>query len=97
MPKPRSTEAVIFQTGASVDVSLFRTAYSRFSPPALAAHIRREFGEERDLMICKIGDAIHSGLRYEAQYVLTQVQVDAVARRAIHRVQSYRAGSRPTA
>jgi hypothetical protein len=81
-----------------VDVSVFRTAYSRFSPPALAAHIRKKIGEERDLMICKIGDAaIHYGLRYEAQYALMHDQVDAVARRAIDRARSYGAGSRPTA
>jgi hypothetical protein len=81
-----------------VDVSLFRTAYSRFSPPALAAHIRKKIGEERDLMICKLEDvAVYYGLRYETQYVLKQDQVDAVARGAIHRAQSYGAGASPIA
>jgi hypothetical protein len=60
------------------DVSIFRTAYSQFSPPLLAAHVRQEFGIGKGLMICKIEEAIRSGLRYEAQYVLNRDQVDAL-------------------
>ncbi|SRR5260221_4552493 len=65
-----------------VDVSIFRTAYSSGSPPALAAQVAREFGPGRGLLICKTDDVIKSGLRYVPQYVLTQAQVDALARGA---------------
>jgi hypothetical protein len=65
------------------DVSLFRTAYSRKSPPLLAAHVRREFGEGRGLLIVRWGDAPKSGLRYSPQYVLTEVQVGALALSAV--------------
>ena len=65
------------------DVSIFRTAYSPFSPPALATHVLQEFGKNRGLMICKIEDAIKSGLRYEPRYVLTRAQVDGLGAGAI--------------
>jgi hypothetical protein len=65
------------------DVSMFRTAYSKASPPVLAAHVIREFGAGKGLFICRIGDAIKSGLRYEPEYVLTQDQVDALGRGVI--------------
>jgi hypothetical protein len=64
------------------DVSIFRTAYSKFAPPALAAHVEREFGMGKGLFICKTEDAVKSGFRYQPQYVLTQDQVDALGRGA---------------
>ena len=60
------------------DVSIFRTAYSKASPPALAEHVKREFGTGRGLFICRIGDEVKSGLRYLPEYVLSQDQVDAL-------------------
>ena len=64
------------------DVSIFRTAYSRVSPPALAAHVVREFGTGRGLMLRKCKTVSESGLRYVPQYVLTREQVDALGRGA---------------
>jgi hypothetical protein len=66
------------------DASIFRTAYSPGSPRALAAHVKAEFGTGRGLLVCKIEDAIKSGLRYQPQYVLAQGQVDALFRAARH-------------
>lgn len=66
-----------------VDVSVFRTAYSRFSPPVLASHVKKEFGEGGEMLISPIERTASAGLRYEAEYVLTQDQVDGNARGAI--------------
>jgi hypothetical protein len=43
------------------DVPIFRTAYSTRSPPRLAAHVRKEFGEGRGLLIIKWANAPGSG------------------------------------
>jgi hypothetical protein len=64
------------------DISVFRTAYSKFSPPLLTAHVQQEFGKGKGLMICKMEDAVKSGLRYEPLHVLTQDEVDALGRGA---------------
>jgi hypothetical protein len=66
-----------------LDPSIFRTAYSRFSPPVLASHVRKEFGEGRGMLVCLIGKTMKASLRYEPEYVLTQGQVDGNARGAI--------------
>ena len=62
------------------DVSIFRTADSGKGPPVLSAHIHREFGSGRGLMICRTDDT--GDLRYVPEYVLTQDQVDALFRGA---------------
>jgi hypothetical protein len=64
------------------DIAICRTAYSNFSPPALAEHVKRQFGTGKGLLICKSHDVIKSGLGYVPQYVLTQGQVDALGRGA---------------
>ena len=60
-----------------VDASIFRTADSKSSHPALREYVQREFGTGRGFMISKMG-SLPAGLRYEPQYVLTQDQVDAL-------------------
>ena len=69
--------------GTLLDPSIFRTAYSRCSPPALATHVKKEFGEGRGMLICSFGKTMESGLRYEPEYVLTQEQVAGNARGAV--------------
>jgi hypothetical protein len=69
--------------GFLADVSVFRTAYSSGSPPALAAHVRAEFGTGKGLFICRIGDEAKSGLGYEPLYVLRREQVETLARGAL--------------
>ncbi|WP_420965306.1 hypothetical protein [Bradyrhizobium sp. B120] len=64
------------------DASLFRTARSGKGHPALAALVKREVSPQAGMMICKASDTEKSGLRYEARYVLTQNQVDGLARGA---------------
>jgi hypothetical protein len=65
------------------DVSIFRTAYSRESPPRLAAHVLDEFGVGCGLLICKIDDAVKSGLSYIPEYVLSDEQAASLARGAL--------------
>ena len=65
------------------DASLFRTARSGKGHPVLGPHVQKEFGPTAALMICKAADTELSGLRYEARYVLTQQQVDSLARGAM--------------
>lgn len=57
------------------DISIFRTAYSKESPPVLARHVERQFGRGRGLLICSLADAIQAGLYYEPQYVLSEDEV----------------------
>lgn len=57
------------------DVSLFRTAYSRYSPPTLARHILERFGPGRGLLICSAADVRSADLHYEPRYVLTEDQI----------------------
>src|SRR5262249_990295 len=56
-------------------VSIFRTAYSAHSPPALARRVVEEFGHGRGLLICTADDAKSAGLHYKPQYVLTEDQI----------------------
>jgi len=57
------------------DISIFRTAYSENAHPLLAAHVRREFGDNAGLMVVRWSDAPLSGLYYAPQYVLSDQQV----------------------
>jgi hypothetical protein len=61
--------------GYVADVSIFRTAYSAYSPPALARHVIEQFGRGRGLQICTADDAAHAGFQYRPQYVLTDDQI----------------------
>jgi hypothetical protein len=62
------------------DVSIFRTAYSSASPPALAHYVVKEFGQGRGLMVAR--DTAQ--LRYIPWHVLTYEQVTGLARGAVH-------------
>jgi hypothetical protein len=64
------------------DASIFRTADSKGSPPALAAHVGLQFGSGRGLYAAVYGRALEDGFRYEPQYVLTTEQAEALARGA---------------
>jgi hypothetical protein len=73
-----------------LDPSIFRTAYSRFSPPALASHVRKELGKGRGMLVCPIDKTMEVSLRYEPEYVLTQGQVDGNARGAFAKAKELR-------
>ena len=62
------------------DVSLFRTADSDKSSPALKEHVKRQFGHGKGLYACKLGSEVEHGFRYQPRYVLTLDQVNALAR-----------------
>ncbi len=68
--------------GYVADVSLFRTARSKGSPPALAALVSREFGPHTGLVVVKWRDAPLSGLAYSPRYVLTDEQIATLDRSA---------------
>lgn len=60
-----------------VDVSIFRTAYSDYSPPALKRFVLREFGTGRGLLIADSSAVEAMGFRYIPHAVLTKEQVTA--------------------
>jgi hypothetical protein len=64
------------------DVSIFRTAYSENSPPALARYVRESFGTRRGLLICTHAESERLGFHYEPQYVLTEKQITGLIRGA---------------
>ena len=57
------------------DVSLFRTAYSEASPPALKHKIITEFGEGHGLLISPLESLTQTCIAYDAQYVLTDDEI----------------------
>jgi hypothetical protein len=68
------------------DVSLFRTADSDQSPPALKDHVKRQFGHGKGLYVCRLGSEAENGFRYEPRYVLTLDQVNGLAQGANLRI-----------
>jgi hypothetical protein len=60
-----------------VDVSLFRTAYTKGSKARLAEYVKSEFGEGRGLLVIDPENPPKQ-LRYDAGYVLTYNQVTAL-------------------
>lgn len=60
-----------------IDVSIFRTAYSNYAPPALATHIMNVFGPGKSLLIANANDLEAMGFRYSPHAVLSRVQVTA--------------------
>ena len=60
----------------TVDVSIFRTAYSGYSPPALAAHVHRVCGKQKGLLIANKTGLDEVGFRYVPHAILSSDQVD---------------------
>lgn len=60
------------------DASLFRTAYSSKSPPALKEKVKREFGAGRGLFVSPIETPAKVGIIYEPKYVLTDGEITAL-------------------
>ncbi len=67
-----------------VDVSLFRTAYSRHAPPRLAKHIDLVFGPNKGLYVDRWKRTSQLGLSYEPQYVLSADEVTGLMGGAYH-------------
>lgn len=76
------------------DVSICRTAKSGSAPPALARHMRQTFEAKTGLLILSAEAAAEEGLFYRPRYVLTQDQVDGLARGAQAVLESHRPPSR---
>jgi hypothetical protein len=60
-----------------IDVSIFRTAYSDYSPAALATHVKEVFGLGKELLITSYLDLVEKGFKYIPHAVLTYEQVTA--------------------
>lgn len=58
-----------------VDISLFRTAYSRLGPPRLARHVDLVFGPGKGLYVDHWQQCRQRGLSYEPQYILSEEEV----------------------
>lgn len=71
-----------------VDVSLFRTAYSRHGPPRLAKHINLAFGPNKGLYVDRWKRTGQLGLGYEPQYVLSAEEVTSLIGGAYHVIKS---------
>jgi hypothetical protein len=59
------------------DISIFRTAYSNYSPPALAKHVKERCGTGRGLLIANELALDELGFKYIPHAVLTADQVTA--------------------
>jgi hypothetical protein len=64
------------------DVSLCRTAYSGKGPPGLREHVTALYGEGRGALLFTPDGARSDGFRYRARYILTDEQVEKLARGA---------------
>jgi len=71
-----------------VDVSLFRTAYSRHGPARLAKHIDLAFGPNKGLYVDHWKRTGQLGLGYEPQYVLSAEEVTSLIGGAYHVIKS---------
>ena len=64
------------------DISVFRTAYSDYSPPQLQRVILESFGEGRGLFLSPEREVGDFGLKYVPRFVLPDDQVSALVRGA---------------
>ncbi|WP_062342890.1 hypothetical protein [Novosphingobium sp. CCH12-A3] len=67
-----------------VDISIFRTAYSRQGPAKLAKHIDLAFGPNKGLYVDSWKRTSQLGLSYEPQYVLSADEVTRLMGGAFH-------------
>lgn len=67
-----------------VDISIFRTAYSRQGPAKLAKHIDLAFGPNKGLYVDRWKRTSQLGLNYEPQYVLSADEVTRLMGGAYH-------------
>ncbi len=75
-----------------VDVSLFRTTYSRHGPPRLAKHINLAFGPNKGLYVDRWKRTGQLGLSYEPQYVLSADEVTRLMGGAFHIIKQSQSG-----
>lgn len=72
------------------DISIFRTAYSRHGPPALARHIDLVFGPDKGLYVEHWSRTRQRGLGYEPQYVLSEAEVTTLMGGAYRMIEEHR-------
>lgn len=70
--------------GYVVDISIFRTAYSRQGPARLARHVDLVFGPNKGLYVDRWKRTAQMGLSYEPQYVLSAEEVTRLMGGAYH-------------
>jgi hypothetical protein len=74
------------------DISIFRTAYSRFGPAILSRHIDLKFGPNKGLYVDHWKRTRQVGLGYEPQYVLSADEVTRLMGGAFKVIQDHNAG-----
>jgi hypothetical protein len=74
------------------DISIFRTAYSRFGPALLSRHVDLIFGPNKGLYVDHWKRTRQIGLGYEPQYVLSADEVTALMGGAFKTIQDHNAG-----
>ncbi|NWK96141.1 hypothetical protein DM806_10710 [Sphingobium lactosutens] len=72
------------------DISIFRTAYSRFGPASLSRHIDLVFGPNKALYVDQWQKSRQRGLSYEPQYVLSEEEVTRLMGGAYERIEQAR-------
>jgi len=71
------------------DLSLFRTAYSRWGPAMLARHVDLMFGPNKGLYVDHWGRTRRQGLDYEPSYVLSRDEVNGLMAGAYHKIREH--------
>jgi hypothetical protein len=77
------------------DVSIFRTAYSKYSPPLLAQHVIERFGTGRGLMIAKTSTLRGDGFVYTPEYVLREGEITSLFRGALSVIENCNSKAAP--
>lgn len=62
------------------DISLFRTAYSEYTPELLGKMIRSQFGEGRGMLLATPSKLLEHGLVYTPNYVLKDSQITGLVK-----------------
>jgi hypothetical protein len=75
------------------DISLFRTAYSRFAHPVLGRHVAATFGHGKGMYFDAWRHTTRLGLRYAPRHVLTRAQVDGLLGHAHATIKGHRQAS----
>jgi hypothetical protein len=70
------------------DVSIFRTAYSKDSPPILKNKVLSSFGEGRGLFVATMDSMIENGFKYEPKYILTDNEISGLFKGAFSLINS---------
>lgn len=58
------------------DISIFRTAYSKYSPPKLRDKIQSTFGPNKGILLCPVDQCMDMGITYKPLYSLKDCEIE---------------------